>query len=131
MDTFQFTFEGLAGLALGEEGRVCPCSVSSLAAALPYSNPEPDSFGLRWMQGTFIIFAMSAALTYPALLIILWSVLLSNKTQRHLFVAAQVMNAWSALDVFEVSIMAGVLEIERFAQFIVCTKCDGLESLLP
>ena len=107
----------------------------SMLCFLPGGSPALQQPGARQLwsaldAGNIHHLAMSAALTYPALLIILWSVPLSNKTQRHLFVAAQVMNAWSALDVFEVSIMAGVLEIERFAQIIVGTKCDGLETLL-
>lgn len=46
------------------------------------------------------------------------------------YVAAEVLNAWSALDVFVVAIMAGVLEIQQFAAFIVGDKCDAINGLI-
>jgi len=44
-------------------------------------------------------------------------------------VLAQVMNAWSGLDVFVVAILACVLEISQFADFIIGDT--GLEALNP
>jgi len=129
-DAFQFTFLGLSGLVLGDEGRIRPFSVFSLAMAMPSSNPDSDSLKIRWIQVAFVLFTMVVSLLYPIILIILWCAPLSNRIQRHLFVTVQVFNAWSALDVFVVSIMAGVLEIERFALSIIGNKCDGINALL-
>merc|ERR1740138_1074761 len=42
---------------------------------------------------------------------------------------AQVMNAWSGLDVFVVSILACVLEISQFADFIISDT--GLQAVNP
>jgi len=131
LDTFQFTFFGMAALALGPPERsVRPFSVISLASALPSASPEPDSFGTRWIQCTFILFSMVMVFVYHIILIILWWAPLTNKVQRHLLITSQILNAWSALDVFVVSIMAGVLEIQQFTKFIVGTKCDKLDALV-
>merc|ERR1711865_1226262 len=42
------------------------------------------------------------------------------------------MNAWSGLDVFVVAILAGVLEISQFANFIIAdTGLDAVNPYLP
>lgn len=43
-------------------------------------------------------------------------------------------NAWSALDVFIISIVAALLQIQQFAQFIVGGRCDatgGVGAVTP
>jgi hypothetical protein len=55
---------------------------------------------------------------------------LSLKMQQRLFTLAGVCNAWSALDVFVVSIMAALLEIQQFAAFVIGDACDGINVWL-
>jgi len=43
---------------------------------------------------------------------------------------AEIMNAWSGLDIFVVAILAALLEIQQFAAFIVGTSCDGINKYL-
>jgi len=130
LETFNFTFEGLSGLLLGEDGRVRPYSVVTLAMEIPQSNPEPNSVGMRWIQVSFIMFTMVFALAYPVLLTVLWCAPLPDKVQRRLLVSCQIMNAWNSLDVFVVSILASVMEIERFALAILGHNCDPINNLL-
>lgn len=130
LNTFQFTFYGMAALALGPERSMRPFSVISLATALPSASPDPNSFGTRWIQLAFVCFSIVFVLAYNIILVVLWWAPLSNKVQRRLLVSAQVLNAWSALEVFMLSIMAGVLEIQQFAKFIVGTKCDKLDEVV-
>lgn len=130
MDTFAFTFEGIAGFVLGEEGAVRPFSVMKLGLSVPDSNPWPNSIGIRSVQVCFMLFVIFIVLVYLALMIVLWTAPLTNKVQRRLFVAVQVMNAWSGLDVFVLSILASVLQIRQFALSIVGDKCDALNSLV-
>ena len=40
------------------------------------------------------------------------------------------MYAWSCLDVFVISIVAAVLEISQFAQFMVGNKCDLIDPIV-
>lgn len=42
----------------------------------------------------------------------------------------QVLNAWAALDVFVFGLIASILEISQFSQFIVGDKCDEINVLL-
>jgi len=130
LDTFNFTFQGLAGFLLGEDSRIRPFSVATLSMAIPAATQEPNSPSTRFIQGTFIMFTMVLALAYPVLLTVLWSAPLTEKVQRRLLVSCQVIHAWNALDVFVVSILAGVLEIERFALAIIGDKCDPINHLL-
>lgn len=130
VNTFQFRFLGLAALALGPEGSVRPFSVASLASEVPSTGLHPHAFDLVWLQFVFCVFSMWMVIAYHITLMVLWAAPLTNRLQRHGLVCAQVMNAWSALDVFMVSIMAGVLEIRQFALFIIGDKCDGLDALV-
>ena len=43
---------------------------------------------------------------------------------------SEILNAWSCLDVFVVSIIAAVLEIGQFAHFIVGDKCDFINPFI-
>ena len=63
-------------------------------------------------------------------LLFLWFYPLRLKSQKSLFTLAEVFNAWSALDVFCLSIAAALLEIRQFANFIVGDSCDGINKIL-
>ena len=47
-----------------------------------------------------------------------------------MFLAAEVLDAWSALEVFMLSLLAAILEINQFAQFIVGDKCYYIQKIL-
>ena len=55
---------------------------------------------------------------------------MSLPTQKQLFTLAEILNAWTALDVFCISIAAALLELQQFAQFIVGDSCDALNVKL-
>ena len=63
-------------------------------------------------------------------MLLLWLVPLTLSAQRSMFVLAEVLNAWSALDVFCIAIAAALLEIQQFAAFIVGDSCDGINEVL-
>jgi len=130
VDTMEFRFQGLTSFALGPEASVRPYSILSLDLGLPSSSDAPDSFGIRSIQVAFLFFAAVFTPVYLSILLVLWTAPLSTSKQRHFLVAAQVLNAWSGLDVFCLSIAASVLEIRQFAAFMVGDKCDLLNSLV-
>merc|ERR1712100_157707 len=71
-------------------------------------------------------------LIFLGLLLVLWNAPLTVKGQRMFLVLAQIMNAWSGLDVFVVAILACVLEISQFANFILSdTGADVINPYLP
>jgi hypothetical protein len=49
--------------------------------------------------------------------------------QRALLVAAEIANAWSAVEVFVLSIVAALFQISTFASFIIGDKCDLINRL--
>ena len=49
---------------------------------------------------------------------------------RKLVVVAEVANAWNAIDVFVVSVVAALFEIQQFAEFIIGDSCDEINALL-
>jgi len=130
VDTMEFRFQGLTSLALGPEASVRPYSILSLDLGLPSSSDAPDSFGIRSIQVAFLFFAAVFTPVYLSILLVLWTAPLSSSKQRHFLVAAQVLNAWSGLDVFCVSIAASVFEIRQFAAFMVGDRCDLLNDLV-
>merc|ERR1712100_37716 len=132
LTTFEFVFEGIAGLALGPEASVRAYSLFSLGAELPAASINPNTFGIHWIQFFFLVFSGVTVLIFLGLLLVLWNVPLTVKGQRTFLVLAQIMNAWSGLDVFVVSILACVLEISHFANFIIGdTGLQALNLYLP
>jgi len=45
-------------------------------------------------------------------------------------VVMEVLNAWSAIDLFVVSVVAALLEIEQFVQFIIGDWCGLINKIL-
>lgn len=50
--------------------------------------------------------------------------------QSLLFVLAEVANAWSASEVFVVSVATAIMQISQFAAFIIGDKCDAINVIL-
>jgi len=90
----------------------------------------PDGFGTRCIQATFFIFSLVVPLLHLVLLLVLWLAPLTARVQKKLYLLAEVLNAWSGLDVFVLSLLAALLEINRFAQFIVGDKCNIIKEIL-
>ena len=54
----------------------------------------------------------------------------SLPTFRGVVVLSEVLSAWAALDVLVVSAVASVLEIRRFAQFMLGESCGEMNAIL-
>jgi len=130
--SFEFQFQGLAAVALSYLGEPTSNSYSliTLGESIPSSSADPNSFGIRWIQATFFLFALAIPLTLLLFLLFLWLVPLSRKYQRKIYIITEILNAWSAIDVFVISIIAALLEISQFAQFIIGDRCDLINQIL-
>jgi len=126
---FNFKFAGLASLFLGSHANT-PYSLLDVGLDLPGDTRDPNSFGTRWVQASFFLFAIAMPFTYLGTLLILWLCPLTLKRQRYLFVVSEVVYAWSALDVFIVSVIAALLQLSQFAQFIIGGRCDTINEIL-
>jgi len=105
-------------------------SLITLGTSIPSSSADPNSFGIRWVQATFFLFALAIPLTLLIFLLFLWLVPLSHKSQSKLYIITEILNAWAAIDVFVISIIAALLEISQFAQFIIGDRCDLINQIL-
>jgi len=130
LHAFQFKFLGLAGFVLGEQESVRPFSVFTLAETVATSSPNPGSFGMLWIQFLFALFTMWVVILYHVILLFLWRAPLTDKCQRYLLVTAETLNAWSGLDVFVVTELAAVMEIETFAVAMVGHACDPITNVI-
>jgi len=130
--SFSFDFYGLAGWALGLLGLEShrEYSVVTLGAELPDSTATPDSFKVRFIQIIFMITAFILPLLHLATLICLWVIPFTRRIQKYIMIACEVMNAWSCLEVFVVSILAAILEISQFTTFMVGDKCDFIQPYI-
>jgi hypothetical protein len=130
--SFEFQFQGLAAVALQYLGEDVSNSYSliTLGESIPASSSDPNSFGIRWIQATFFLFALAIPLTLLLFLLFLWLVPLSRKSQRKIYIVTEILNAWSAIDVFVISIIAALLEISQFAQFIIGDRCNLINQIL-
>jgi len=111
--SFIFEYEGVAGLVLP------PDSFSLWSVGLAVSGGGQSDFGIKFIQVAFLLFAMVMPIAQLAVLCVLWCCPVSIQTQRKLFITSEVFGAWSALDVFIVSIITALLELSQFATFIV------------
>eukprot|EP00592_Proboscia_alata_P024895 CAMPEP_0194446234 /NCGR_PEP_ID=MMETSP0176-20130528/128317_1 /TAXON_ID=216777 /ORGANISM="Proboscia alata, Strain PI-D3" /LENGTH=1187 /DNA_ID=CAMNT_0039272911 /DNA_START=74 /DNA_END=3638 /DNA_ORIENTATION=- len=129
IESFQLEFKGLAGLFLGKDS-IQSYSLVSLGQAVNDSAQNPGSFGIRCIQFAFFIFSVLMPFTCLALIGILLFVPLTGRIQSNIFSFAEVTNAWSAIEVFVLSIAAALLQISKFAAFMVGDSCDTLNRLL-
>jgi len=130
--SFSFSFVGLAGWALEllGEPHERQYSVIDLGTNIKKSAQFPNSFGIVFTTGLYFLVAIIMPLVHVITLIIMWLVPFSFKVQKVLYVTAEVMYAWSCLDVFVISILAAVLQISQVARFMVGDKCDLIDPLV-
>jgi len=91
---------------------------------------DQQNAGILFIQTFFIIITVILPLVNLCALLVFIFLPLYVQSQRRIFVVLNILHAWSCLDVFVVSIVAALLEIEKFSQFIIGDKCDFLKSFL-
>jgi hypothetical protein len=127
--SFVFDIGGLAGALIGEQKRRS-YSMISLGSAIARSVEDPSFIGIRFLQGIYFFYSIVTPFSCLLALFLLLLVPLSLTRQRKLMVIAEVANAWSAIEVFALSMIAALFEISTFANFIVGDKCDVVNLLL-
>ena len=90
------------------------------ASGLSASQP-----GIRLMQISYFLFGLFAPLILLVVMMILWVIPLPSYVSRWLMSVVRMLNAWSALDVYCVSVAAIMWEIRQFVGFIVQLTCTG------
>lgn len=127
--SFIFEFGGVAGDLIGQR-KDAAYSLVSLGKALPDSVERTSGVAIVGLQAAYFFFAAAAPLACLLFLLILFVCPLTLRRQFALLTCAEIANAWSAIEVFCLSIVAALLEISTFASFIVGDKCDLVDSIL-
>uniref|UniRef100_A0A6B2KY53 Uncharacterized protein n=1 Tax=Arcella intermedia TaxID=1963864 RepID=A0A6B2KY53_9EUKA len=142
LPSFSFQFEGAAALVLAylNQTTTQPYSIVTLGLSIPESSENLSSgptgpgligiVGSRYIQITFYLFAMVVPLLQLTVLLYMWMAPMPLHRLKKVMVIAEVFGSWGAVDVFVVSIVAAVLEIDQFAQFIIGGRCDLINQIL-
>lgn len=125
--SFTFVFQGLLGDILGEN-RSASYSLWTLGMSLPLSVEDPKSFGVTIIQITFLFFALVMPFACLVTITILYYIPMTLRGQQIVFMLAEIANAWSAIEVFLLSVLASMLELSQFASFMVGDHCDFLKA---
>lgn len=137
--SFSFQFEGLVGYMLENQGignNIVDYSFFSVGMrmqeAAGVSNDNLWRGGLRLqivvMQICYYLFGLVAPLLLLLALIGIWYLPLTRSKLEKNLIAIDILGAWTALDVFCLSVAAALLEIRQFAAFIVGDHCQEINS---
>ena len=108
--TFLFTFQGLTGYILGPAG-TNQYSLASLGLVYPDAAKGSNRYMITFFQICYYVFGFVMPLLMSILTLFLWFVPMTVSSQKRTLILAEIVNAWSALDVFCVALIAGVLEL--------------------
>jgi Paraquat-inducible protein A len=128
-ESFIFEFGGLAGAALGNDNSVISYSVLTLGVAIPQSFKDQKSLGAAILQLSYFAFTVFTPVTCLLVMLMLLVLPLSLKYQRKMLLICEAFNAWSAIEIFLLSIVAAVFQISRFAAFLIGDNCDSLNRI--
>jgi len=124
---FTLNIEGLTGALLGDDAKIALTLWQMASNINDISSQGVPT--LMWMLEIFFIGTnFIASLIYPIYAIVLWMVPLRRDRFRRLVTLAEVTYAWAMLDVFIVMVLASLLEINQFAQFIM--PLDAVNHIL-
>uniref|UniRef100_A0A7S3BEG8 Uncharacterized protein n=1 Tax=Haptolina ericina TaxID=156174 RepID=A0A7S3BEG8_9EUKA len=129
VDVFTLHVEGLTGALLGEDASVS-LSVAGMAGMVGTITSQGPPPLMYMLQVGFIITTMATPLVWLMCCTVLWTIPLSRRALHRWSVAAEVCYAWAMLDVFAVMVIASLLELDQFAQFIVQGEVDGINAIM-
>ena len=137
--SFSFQFEGLVGYMLENQGKgknIVDYSFFTVGMhmqeAAGVGKEDPWRGGLLSqiivMQICYYTFGLVAPLLLLLALIRIWYLPLSRSQLEKNLITVDILGAWTALDVFCLSVAAALLEIRQFAAFIVGDHCQDIDS---
>ena len=129
LESFSFEIKGLGGYLLGDES-IKNYSLLSLGSSLPASVKDSSSFGIKIIQTTFFFFAAIMPIKSQIATLILFCCPMTLRVQRMFFALTEILSAWSATEVFLLSILTALWQLSQFATFMVGDKCDFIDKIL-
>lgn len=133
--SFEFKVHGIAGLLvdLGVPGSSLN-RYGLITSALKITDQAPSRYGgdvgLLSIAFVFLMFGLLVPLAVLCVVAVQWSRPLTLRAQKQLFVLNEALRAWSALEVFMLSIAVATIEIGQVSGFIVGNLCNGLGKWL-
>ena len=129
---FSFYFHGLAGYAL-DLFNIPPhreFSIIELGISVPKAYEKPNDPVIIFTQVVYFLTVLAIPLAFLVNLIILWFIPMKRKVQKIFYDIAEILNAWSCIDVFVIAIIASLTEIGQFTKFIVGDKCKDIDPII-
>jgi hypothetical protein len=114
-----------------ERGRDDAGAASPRPAPATRGRARSSRASLQVLPYIFIILTLGVPMLWLLLLLLLWVVPLPRTAQVHLLNVTEVLQAWSTLDVFLLTIVTSLLELKTFAGFIVGGICGSRPRLEP
>ena len=129
---FSFYFHGLAGYALNllDYSNHREYSIIELGMDVRKSYENPNASEVIFTQVIFFLTTLAIPLAFLLNLMVLWFIPMTRKAQKFLYSIAEILNAWSCIDVFVIAIIASIAQITQFAKFMVGDKCDSIDPLI-
>ena len=129
---FSFYFHGLAGYGL-DLLKIPPhreFSILDLGLSVPAAYENPTDSAIIFTQIVYFLTVLVLPLAFLLFVGILWFVPMTRKAQTIIYAIAEILNAWSCIDVFVIAIVASLTEIEQFTKFIVGDKCNSIDPII-
>ena len=129
---FSFYFHGLAGYALNllDYSNHREYSIIQLGLDVRKSYENPNAPEVIFTQVVYFLTTLALPIAFLLNLMILWFIPMPRKAQKFLYSIAEILNAWSCIDVFVIAIIASIAQISQFAQFMVGDKCDSINPYI-
>ena len=127
-ESFVFQIGGLAGLALPDPSN--QYSLLSLGQALRQNVEDPSSLGIIAFQVVYYFYTVVMPFACLLTLSVLLLVPLSLRRQLFLLTLSEITNAWSAIEVFALSILVAVWKMSSFASFMLGNRCGWIKALM-
>ena len=130
--SFKFVFKGAAGSALNLLRIASENSYStfSLAVAFPSQSTPDTAVTIFLVELVFVVTVIVFPIIHLIALSVLWGAPIKRKYQRSLYVFVEIMNAWASIEVFVVTLLVSLLEIEQFAGFMVEDTCKAINPII-
>ena len=129
---FSFYFHGLAGYGL-EILNIPPhreFSIIDLGLSVSNACENPTDTRIIFTQVVYFLTVLILPLSFLLFVGILWFVPMTRKAQTILYTIAEILNAWSCIDVFVIAIIGNLTEIAQFTKFIVGDKCNSIDPII-
>ena len=131
-ECFSFYFHGLAGYGLNllNISSHREFSILDLGLNVPKAYENPKAGEIIFTQVIYFITVLAMPLAFLLVCGILWFVPMPRKAQMILYSIAEILNAWSCIDVFVIALVASLTEIEQFTKFIVGDRCESIDPII-